>query len=378
MMKTNILIVTGEPSGDIRAAEMLKELKKLTGETVSFWGIGGDNMADQGVELTEHIKNLSLVGVVEVVKKIFSIRRQFNKVEALARERKPALAILIDYPGFNLKLAKFLHDMGVPVIYYVIPQVWAWGKDRIKLLKKYVDKALVLFGFEEILLKQHGIDCTFVGHPLLDRAPLPKNKEPHKDSLTIALLPGSRNNEILGMLPRMLETAEKLLAYKKNTNFILAESSNINKTLYETFLEKHRSLPISRLTDNTFACLDECDFAIVTSGTATLETAIMEKPMIIVYRASMLTYILYKLFIRIPFLGLVNIISGKEIAPELLQRNAVPEKMFRKTVEITSDLSRMHHIRAELGKIRPALGNAGASKRAAETIYAFMTKRGIR
>ncbi len=371
-MKKNILIIAGEPSGDMRGGEVLGELKKLLPD-VSFWGIGGDRMEREGVELIEHVRKLSIVGVWEAVKKLSIIREQYRNVIDNVRKRKPTLAILVDYPGFNLKLARFLHRSNIPVVYYIVPQVWAWGSWRIRSLKNYVDKALVLFDFEQRLLKEHGIDCEFVGHPLVDKAPSPITPDHPSTSLgtgelTIALLPGSRESEILNMLPTMLDAAEKIRECREDARFIVAENSNVGRALYDSALARHGGLSISRLTDDTFACLDRCDFAIVTSGTATLETAIMEKPMVIVYRTSPLTYVLARAFKRTPFIGLANIIAGKEIAPELLQKDLTPEKLSGKTLEIINDDSRMRQATEELRKVKHSLGEKGASRRAAEAI----------
>jgi len=370
-MDRNILIIAGEPSGDIRAGEVLKELKKLLPGT-SFWGIGGDCMEQQGVEIIEHIQHLSIIGVWEAIKNLSLIRRQYKNVTENIRKRKPHLAILIDYPGFNLKVAGFLHRENVPVIYYVIPQVWAWGRGRIKTLKRCVNKALVLFEFEKNLLDEHGIDSEFVGHPLLDKAPLEeKERIKGKEHFTIALLPGSRKSEIENMLRTMLDTAEVIQEKLQDVRFIIAENSNVPKTLYDPMLAERDNLSVSRRTDDTFAVLAECDFAIVTSGTATLETAVMQKPMVIVYRAAFLTYILVRIFKKVAFLGMPNILAGKEIVPELYQDDLTPEKLSRKILAIIEDDSRMRQIEEELKAVRDSLGGRGASRRAAEAIARF-------
>ena len=377
-MNRNILIITGEPSGDLRAGELLKELKDLLPNT-SFWGIGGDHMSRQSVELIEHIRRLSLVGVWEVIKNLSRIRKHYKNVIRNIQKRKPDLAILIDYPGFNLRVAGFLHAENIPVIYYVIPQVWAWGTHRTKALKRFVDKALCLFKFEEEFLKRAGIDCEFTGHPLLDKIPSAAPLGPHagRGLFTIALLPGSRKSEILSMFPVMLRAAEKIHARRKDVRFIVAENSNIDRALYDPALAAHSDLEISRFTDDTLTCLDRCDFAIVTSGTATLETAIMEKPMVIVYRTAPLTYLIYRLFIRIPFLGLANIIAGEEVAPELLQGDCTAEKLCRKVLEITGDDSLMRSMKDKLRKVKHSLGEKGASRRAAEAISRFIKEKGL-
>ncbi len=373
-MEKNIFIIAGEPSGDMRAGELLSELKNVMPDA-SFWGIGGDKMERQGVDLIEHVRNFSMVGAWEVIKKLPRIRVQYRMVTKKILERKPDLAILIDYPGFNLKIADFLHRHGIPVIYYVVPQVWAWRKNRVKILRDKVDKALVLFKFEEDFLREHGVNCECTGHPLVDKAPEPTAVSGTGGPFTVAILAGSREHEIRSMLPVMLESAEIIRRSRTDTRFMLAESSNIDPALYKSLQSGHEGLEVSRMLDDTFGCLDKCDLAMVTSGTATLETAMMEKPMLVAYRASSLTYILFRLFMNIPFLGLVNIISGKEIAPEYLQGNATPDKLSSKILEIMYDRGLFEGMKSDLRKVKRRLGEKGASKRAAEAVKRFMEKR---
>lgn len=375
--KKNVLIVSGEPSGDIRGGELLAQLKPLLPE-VSFWGVGGDSMAQEGAELVEHIRNFSMVGAWEVVKKLPAIHQQYKKLVQNIQERKPDFAILIDYPGFNLKIAKFLKESGISVIYYIIPQVWAWGPGRIKRLKAYVDKALVLFDFEEELLSKNGIDCKFVGHPLIDSTPMGRVK-PEKDKtdevLTIALLPGSRKHEITHMLPVMLEAAGKIKEDIKRVRFIVAESSNVDKSIYNSYLILHPDLNISSVENDVARALSGSDFAIVTSGTATLEAAIMEVPMVIVYKTALITYLLSRLVKIIPFLGLANIVAKEEVAPELLQGDFNADNLSKTVLGMIKDSARMDGTRKKLAKIKHSLGEKGAARRAAEEVYKFTEKQ---
>ncbi|MFH1665326.1 MAG: lipid-A-disaccharide synthase [Candidatus Omnitrophota bacterium] len=377
-MKKRILIVTGEPSGDVRAAELVKELNALM-PGCSYWGIGGDRMKSEGVVLAEHIRNLSIVGIWEALVKLPLVRRQYNDLAERIRSERPDLAILVDYPGFNLKVARLLHKENIPVIYYIIPQVWAWGRGRIRTIRACVDKALVLFDFEEKLLKENGIDCEFTGHPLIDAAgaesfpgksPGPV-RSPEKP-FTVALLPGSRKSEIQNLLPLMLDTAEKLLDARADMCFVIAENSNVDSSLYDAALAGHERLGLSRVKDNTMRVLAGSDFAIVASGTATLETAVMNVPMIITYRTAFLTALLYYTFVRLPSVGLVNIVAGKQIVPELLQKNATPEKMSEQVLEIINDSSRMRAMKQDLKKAAHALGEKGAVRRAAEAVKRFL------
>lgn len=377
-MNKNILIITGEPSGDIRAGELLKELKKLLPD-VSFWGIGGDSMESEGVELTQHIRDLSLVGAVEVIKSLPKIREQYTHLTEAVKMRKPHLAILIDYPGFNLRVAKFLKEQNIPVIYYIIPQVWAWGRWRIKTLKRCVSKALVLFKFEEVLLKKSGVECEFVGHPLVDKTLLESasSRPFSSDRVTVSLLPGSRKSEISRIFPVMLEAAKILKKEIKGIRFIVAESSNVNKALYDELISKYKELPISRVKDNTFKALKESDFAIVTSGTATLEAAITEKPMVITYKAPLVTALLYFLLREVKCIGLVNVIAGKKIVPELLQWNSTPKKMAHEALKILKDPSLMKEMEENLRCVKNALGEKGAEEKAARATAALIKEKGL-
>ena len=372
-MAKNILIIAGEPSGDIRGAELMKHLKGLMPDT-SFWGIGGDNMSAHGVELVEHIKNLSIVGILEIIKHLPKIRKQYKDLTSAILSRRPALAILIDYPGFNLKVASFLKRSGIPVVYYIIPQVWAWGAWRTKSIKKNVDKAIPLFRFEDELLKASGIEAECAGHPLADKIPsaLPQPKDRVK---TIALLPGSRITEIKSLLPEMLGAAVLINKERADINFILALSSNIDRCVYDDIISVYPSVRLSLVLDSTFECLAGCDFAIVTSGTATLETAIMERPMIITYRTSFLNACLGRLFMRAPFLGLVNIIAGREVVPELLQQDATSFKLAEHALSIIESPEKMNDIRKELQGVKASLGERGAAKRAAESVRRFVQEK---
>jgi lipid-A-disaccharide synthase len=375
-MNNNILIIAGEPSGDIRGGELLSELKGLLPET-SFWGIGGDRMKDEGVELIEHVQNLSIVGVWEAIKDLSRIREQYKQVAENVKKRKPSLAILIDYPGFNLKIASFLHREKIPVVYYIIPQVWAWGQSRVKSIKKNIDKVLVLFNFEKEFLARFGINAEFVGHPLLESVPEKTEKKEDPSSLSIALLPGSRESEIKNLLPVMAGAAERISRYKEDVSFIVAENSNIDSSLYDSILSKYEKLHLTRIKDNTFEALSKSDFAVVTSGTATLETAVMEKPMVITYRTSFLTATLFRLFVRAPYIGLANIVAGKEVAPEILQEDATPENLSKKVLEMINDEQEMLNIKGELRKVKEALGEKGAAKKAANAINQYIEKKDL-
>lgn len=377
MTKKKILIVSGEPSGDLHASNLVRDIKKLN-PNIDFFGMGGSLSKKSGVDIVFDISQLALVGLWEVLKNIFIVKRAFDAVLARVDSEKTDLAILVDYPGFNLRLAKALHKRSIPVIYYISPQVWAWGRDRVNIIKKHVKKIIVFFKFEEELYRTYDIDAEFIGHPLLDivntssgRMDILKKYNLSDDKTTLALLPGSRPLEVNILLPIMVSAAKALSEKLKNIQFVIAKHPDLPAKFYEDAV-KDSSLDIRIADGEAYNVLAVADLAIVASGTATLESAITGTPLIIVYKASLLTYLLYKIVIRTPFLGLVNIIAGKEVAPELLQFDATAENIASKAMEMLSDKNRLQSIREDLKAIKDSLGKSGASERAAKIIAATL------
>jgi lipid-A-disaccharide synthase len=377
MGKKKILIIAGEPSGDLHASNLVKNLKILDPD-LQFFGLGGDMSKNAGVDTIFDISKLALVGLLEVWKNIFTVGKVYkgilNKIDA----EKPDLAILVDYPGFNLRLAKELKKRNIPVAYYISPQVWAWGRDRINIIKKCVSKIIVFFKFEEELYKTYDIDVTFVGHPLLDTVKTSRSKDDtlktyglSKDKITIALLPGSRANEINTLLPTMVRSAGLIHEKIRNTQFVIAKYPGLPVETYKDIIG-NSGLDIKIVENDTHNVVGAADFAIVTSGTATLETAIIGTPLVTVYKASALTYIAYKFVATIPFIGIVNIIAGREIAPELLQHNCTPENVSATAISILSDQKRLESIKQDLVGVKLSLGSPGASINAAKAVLSML------
>ena len=373
MSAKNILIVAGEPSGDLHASNLVRDLKKIK-EGLSFFGLGGTLSKDAGVEIIFDISKLALIGVVEVVARAFTIRKAYKKLLRAIDLRRPDLAILVDYPGFNLTLARDLHKRSIPVVYYVSPQVWAWGRDRVKIIRKCVKKMVVFFKFEEELYKTYGIDAEWVGHPLLDVVKTTLSKDEvlkkyglSKEKKLIALLPGSRELEVRSFLSTMAESAKIINEKLKDTQFIISKHPDLPLDIYKDAM-RHAGIDLKIADGDTYNILGAADLAIVASGTATLETAILGTPLIIVYRVNLVTFLLYKIVRVGSYLGLVNIIAGREIAPELLQYDFTAEKVAIKTVGMLSDGKIMETAREELGRVRSSLGAAGARERAARAI----------
>lgn len=382
MKSKKILIVAGEPSGDLHASNLVKDLKTLN-QNLEFFGLGGSLSKKAGVDVIFDISKLALVGVVEVIKNIFTVGKVYKDLILRIDSTPPDLAILVDYPGFNLRLARELKKRSITTVYYISPQLWAWGKNRVHIIKKCIKKILVFFKFEEELYKKYGIDVEFVGHPLLDIVKMTSSKENilenHRLSVgktTIALLPGSRGIEVKLLLPIMVNAAEIIGKKFGNVQFVVAKHPDLPMSSYE---EEIKSSDITehikiRITDgDTYNILGISDFAIVASGTATLETAVIGTPFIIVYKANLLTYLLYKVVTTIPFLGLVNIIAKKEIAPELLQFDATPKKIANKVIEILGNEKERTMMREELKRVASSLGTPGAAMRAARAILPLLT-----
>ena len=369
-------MVSGEPSGDLHASNLVKDLKKLD-PNLEFFGMGGGLSKNAGVEIDYDITAMALVGLVEVLKNIITVGKVFRGLLKKVDSGPVDLAILVDYPGFNLRLARELKKRGIPVIYYISPQVWAWGADRVKIIKRCVEKILVFFKFEEELYKTYGVDAEFVGHPLLDivKVTAPKEEILKKYSLDgkkriVALLPGSRTVEVKALLPIMARAARIISKNVNDVQFIVSKHPSLPLKLYENAIGDDNNIKMAK--GNTYNVLNASDFAIVASGTATLETAIIGTPLIIVYRANLITYILYHMVKTTRFLGLVNVIANREVAPELLQYDATPEKIARRTVGILSDEKKMSAMCGDLKLVASTLGSPGASLRAAQAILPFL------
>lgn len=375
-MSKKILIITGEASGDLHGANLVKALKEKMPDA-QFFGVGGSKMLEAGVEILYPIGELAIIGVSGIVLQLGKIKRLFDLLKQKLNEIKPDLVIPIDYPGFNLRFAEIAKAAGIPVIYYISPQVWAWGKSRIAGIKKNVNKIVVFFKFEETLYRRHGVNAEFVGHPLVDAVAPTNRSEKLKNEFGISggkvltLLPGSRASEVKALLPAMLGAFKKIRAKISGVNLVIAKYKELPQRLYERFL-KTTDFPYKLIDDRTYDCIEVADLVIAASGSATLETAILEKPMIITYKVSPLTGIFFLLFVHIPNIGLVNIVAGKKIMPELLQYSATAGNISREAVDILTNQPRLNQMKAELRKVKEILGPPGASQRAAFSISQFL------
>ncbi|MFA5038218.1 MAG: lipid-A-disaccharide synthase [Candidatus Omnitrophota bacterium] len=369
MARKKILIVAGEASGDLHAANLLKEIRRINPEIHAF-GLGGSRLREAGAEIWHDLTELAVVGFVEVLKHYGKFREVFFDLLKKTEEYAPDAAILVDYPGFNLRLAGELKKRGIKVIYFISPQVWAWGRERVSFIRKNIDLLLVLFKFEEILYTDGAFNVRFVGHPLLDQVKAEKPKDTFlaetgfkQTGATIALLPGSRPREVSQLLPVMLETAQIIFKKMPRAQFFICRASTIPRQTIKDILERAKiDFPYKVLDDETYNGLAASDFAVVASGTATLETAILNKPMVIVYKVSLMTWIMAKLFVRIPHIGLVNVVAGQKIVPELIQFDARPKKIAETVLGIMNDQQRMEKTHAELYALKiPSVSPAPAA-----------------
>ncbi|MGD1151703.1 MAG: lipid-A-disaccharide synthase [Syntrophales bacterium] len=372
--KKRIMIVAGEASGDLHGGNLVQAMHKIDPE-IRFYGVGGRNLKEAGVELIADAADMAVVGLTEVVSKLGMILKVMAQLKASLKKDRPDLLILIDYPDFNLPLARAAKKYGVKVFYYISPQVWAWRRGRIGKIKKIVDRMAVILPFEANLYREAGVDATFVGHPLLD---VVRTKYPRKEALrrfdlregvtTVGILPGSRQSEVTRLLPVMLGAAAIIKEKIKPVQFVLPLADTLDIAFVSQIIAKY-PVAVRLIPNEVYDVIGCTDIAMVASGTATLETALMETPMIIIYKVSAPSYYVGKMVIDVDHIGLVNIIAGKEIVPELIQFEASPEKIAAEVMDILAAKERMERIKAELKKIRDMLGSHGAAERVARLAY---------
>jgi len=374
----NIMMIAGEASGDILGAEVITELRKLDSK-LEIFGVGGELMKQSGAELIYHMNRLAFLGFAEVVKHLPFIKRVQKDLINTVKEKNIKNVILIDYPGFNLNFAKKIKPMGINVLYYVSPQVWAWGKGRIEKIKKLVKKMFVVFPFEEDFYKDAGVDVEFVGHPLPDRISsynfLPRDEFFNKYSLDsqkdiLLVMPGSRRHEVEKILPESLKAAERI-AEKFNMQIVIAAAPGIDGKIFNSIsgLNDHKVI-----RDHTYELLRYSGFGIIKSGTSTLEAGLFGLPMVIVYRTSLLTYLIGKNLVNLKRIGMVNIILGEDVVPELIQDKVNQKSIFNEVEKILSDRKLYNSMREKLLEINAKLGKKGAARRAAESIYILLNE----
>jgi lipid-A-disaccharide synthase len=364
-------IIAGEASGDLHGSNLINELKKLDASaTIRCWG--GDKMQEAGGELVKHYRNLAFMGFTEVLMNLRTIFRNLKFCKKDILQFKPNALILIDYPGFNLRITKWAKQQGLKVIFYISPQVWAWKENRVKMMKKYIDKMLVILPFEKDYFKNKWQwDVEYVGHPLVEVIERHKAQETrHKlsDKPIIALLPGSRKQEIAKKLPVMLETSKFFPDYR----FIVAEAPSIEDEFYKPFTQSYTN--VSTVKNETYDLLLKAKAALVTSGTATLETALFEVPEVVCYKASFLSYQIGKRLVNVKYISLVNLIMDKLVVKELLQEKLTVENLKHELHELLTNEKRLNEIKKDYATLKKILSEEGnASAKAAKSITHFLT-----
>jgi lipid-A-disaccharide synthase len=368
-----ILIVATEASADLHAARALEELRALHPGIRAF-GVGGARLRAAGLEALFQAEELSVMGIAEVLPRIPRILAILRGLREAAAERRPRAALLVDSPDFNLRLAKHLKRLGVKVVYYVSPMIWAWRKGRARKIARVVDRMLCILPFEERFYEGTGVAARFVGHPLAER-PLPGPPERYRTALgldggrtTVALLPGSRASELQRIFPSMLAAAERIRALHPDAQFVVPVAPTLHEEVVRPYLASHATLDVTLVAGKADEVVGASDAALVKSGTSTLETALMLRPMVVVYRMSWLSYLVARIFVRIASFALVNILAGRRVVPELLQREASPGRMADEVEKLLSDPAARDEQRVGLSEVRASLGGPGAARRVAEEI----------
>ncbi len=369
-MVQRVMIIAGEASGDLHGSSVVRELKQAN-PAIEIFGVGGDAMKREGMQLVYHVNEVGFMGFAEVIKHLPVIKSMKRTLEVLLRHRKPDVVLLIDYPGFNLRFAKIAKRCGVKVVYYISPQVWAWHRSRVKGMRGIVDRMLVIFPFEADLYQKEGIEVEFVGHPLLEvlKSDLDRKAFCRRYSLDagkkiLALLPGSRKQEIEMIFPEMLRAARSVAA-EAGVEIVLALAPTLREDHLRTFYNLEG---IRVIRDAAYDVMRNADFAMVTSGTATLETGLFGTPMLVVYKTSWLTYILGRLLIQVKNIGLVNIVAGEEVVPEFVQHRATASNLAREALKYIRDERLLAVTRERLQIVKGNLGEKGASRKVAKRI----------
>jgi lipid-A-disaccharide synthase len=376
-MTKKILIIAGEASGDLHGANLVRAIRARDA-SVAVYGVGSRNMREAGVTMLADASEISVVGATEVLTHIGAIYRVYANLKRFLREERPDLLITIDFPDFNILVGKAARKLGIPVLYYISPQVWAWRKGRVRTIARLVRAIMVVFPFEVEIYRDAGVDVRFVGHPLADVVASAFTREEARlqlglavDKRTVALLPGSRRKEIAQLLPDMLKAAKLLRERFPDLQFILPVAPTLDHALVDRHVGEG-GVPVRVVDGRVYDVLRAADAAMVTSGTATLETGLMAVPMVIVYRVSRLSYLIGRMIVRVRNIGLVNIVAGWTVVPELVQDDVTPENVARALSEVLEDPTRCAAVRDELLRVRELLGEGGASDKAASVVFELL------
>ncbi len=377
MKPKKILLAAGEASGDLHGAHLVEAIHQIDPE-VQLLGLGGEHLERKGMKLLYHSHSLSVVGITEVLFKLRAILKVLKGLKESIDREKPNLIILIDFPDFNLRLAKIAHQKGIPVLYYISPQVWAWRRGRVRVIAERVKKMVVFFPFEVSLYEAAGVDVEWVGHPLLDivKPTLSKEEAFRQFGLdpqrrTIGLLPGSRIQEVDRLLPPLLGSAHLLQQEIPDLQFVIPMAPGFTEETLSPWM-RNSSAPVKLIQGRTYDVMNISELLILASGTATLEGAILGKPMIIVYKVSLLSSWVGRAMIRVNHIGLANLVAGKRIAPELIQKDVNPKRIAEEALRILKDSVLQQKMVESLKEVRQRLGNPGAAQRAARIVMSLL------
>jgi lipid-A-disaccharide synthase len=385
-----VFVIAGEASGDLHGSNLIHALKSKLPQT-RFVGIGGPKMEEAGLELLFPSSDLAVVGVVEVIGHIRPILKAFGRTTSWLREKRPDLLILIDYPEFNLQVAGRAKKLGIPIFYYISPQVWAWRQGRVKKLRRLVDRMAVILPFEEAFFRSRGMEVSFVGHPLLDvvKAWVSKTEFCRRAGINperpiVGLVPGSRKSEVSRLFPVMAGAAERIFQDRQDIQFVLPLAPSLDPGILESFnhritrlinTDRNRQLQTHKSPDHqiirvvegqTYDAIAASDLILAASGTVTLEAAILGTPMVVTYKVSPVTCFLGKFLIKVPFASLVNLVAGRRVVNEIIQKDVTPERLAREALSLLRDDTGRKNMIRDLKEVRNALGGTGAAERAAD------------
>lgn len=360
-----LAIVAGEASGDLHASEVIRALKELE-PRVEMFGIGGDLLAAEGMDVMHHAREMGIVGLFNVLRHLPMFRRVFRELMERIEREKPDLVFLVDYPEFNLRVARRCKELGIRVAYFISPQIWAWRQGRVRHIAKVVDRMIVIFPFEEEFYRKHNVPVTYVGHPVIDQLHGVKRAARSGTALRVALLPGSRKMEVRSLLPPMLDAVRILRAERELDVYIVQAPTIAREELAQIMAD--RGVDVRVVPHDRGEAVAAADIALSSSGTATLESAVLGTPVVVMYRLSRATYQLGKMLVRVPHFGLVNIIAGKEVVPELIQDQVNGERIAAEVRRMTAP-GNYERIVQELHVVRGKLGAPGAGARAAAEIH---------
>ena len=385
-----VFVIAGEASGDLHGSSLIHALKSRLPQA-RFVGIGGPKMEEAGLELLFPSSDLAVVGVVEVIGHIRPILKAFGRTTAWLRKEKPDLLILIDYPEFNLQVAGRAKKLGIPIFYYISPQVWAWRQGRVKKLRRLLDRMAVILPFEEAFFRSRGMEVTFVGHPLLDvvKVEVSKTEFCRKAGLNpekpiVGLVPGSRKSEISRLFPVMTGAAERIFQDRQDVQFVVPLAPSLDPGILESFnhpttelitTDPHKQLYtdispnhqiIRVVKGQTYDAIAASDLILAASGTVTLEAAILGTPMVVTYKVSPVTYFLGKCLIKVPFASLVNLVAGRRVVTEIIQRGVTPERLSQEALSLLRDQAGRENMIKDLKEVKNALGGSGAAEKAAD------------